>query len=448
MMDGHIKLEQYCRAVLKQNDLGRWTRPTTNLYPHQWLWDSCFTAIGQRHYSVKRAQKEVESLFRGQWKNGMLPNIIYGSEKRYSDDIWNSSVAKAAPKNIKTSGITQPPMVAEAITKIGEKMTKKERILWYKEVFPKLIKYHEWLYRERDPHGEGLVVLIHPWECGLDNTPSWMSEMHYSDLPLWIKAVKKLRLHSIFNALRRDTKYLPAYERIDVIDALGLYHIVRRLRRKKYETRMILRHANLSIEDLAFNSILIRANTLLTEIAKEIRQDIPGWLWERMRKAPHALELLWNEHHQQYFSRNFSTFELITEPSVMTFMPLYAGTISKARAAKLVALMKTRTWTNAYPLPSVPKTSKYFQPLCYWQGPTWVNTNWLVCDGLIRYGYTKEAEYIKQKTIELVQKHGAFEYFSPVDGQPAGAHPFTWTAALTLDFLNQDVPLRGHRSKD
>lgn len=435
MMDGHQKLVDYCRAVLQQNDVGGWTKPTPHLYPHQWLWDSCFVAIGQRHYDVKRAQKEIKNLFRGQWKNGMVPNIIYGNQKYYSDDIWKSGVSKNAPRHIKTSGITQPPMVAEAIVKIGEKLSSAERLDWYRNLFDELLAYHEWLYRERDPHGEGLVVLIHPWESGLDNNPGWMNEMHLNEMPLWIRLVKYLKLHNLFNFVRRDTKYLPAYERIDVIDALGLFSIARRLRRKRYETRLILRHSSLSIEDLAFNSILIRANTLLTEIAKEIRRDIPGWLWGRMKKAPHALELLWNETQQQYFSRNFNTFESIAEPSIMAFLPLYAGTISHKRAAQLVEQMKSRQWKTNYPLPSVPPHSTFFQEHRYWQGPTWVNTNWLIAEGLMRYGFTAEAEALKTSTAELVKQHGAYEYFSPLDGSPVGAHPFSWSAALVLDML-------------
>jgi hypothetical protein len=57
--------------VLKQNDKGDFTMPAGELYPHQWLWDSCFTAIGLRHLDVERAQKELLSLLRGQWSNGM-----------------------------------------------------------------------------------------------------------------------------------------------------------------------------------------------------------------------------------------------------------------------------------------------------------------------------------------------------------------------------------------
>ena len=435
-MDGHQKLETYCRAVLKQNDVGGWTKPTSSLYPHQWLWDSCFTAIGQRHFDVKRAQREIKNLFRGQWKNGMIPNIIYGTESYYSDDIWKSSASKNAPRHIKTSGITQPPMIAEAVVKIGEKLHAREKKQWYKTIFDDLVRYHEWLYRERDPHGEGLVVLLHPWESGLDNNPGWMSEMHLNELPFWIKLVRALKLHKVFNIFRKDTKYLPAYERIDTIDALGLYSIVRSLRRKRYETRLMLRHSQLCIEDLAFNSILIRANTLLTEIAAEVKAELPSWLQERMKKAPHALELLWSETYQQYFSRNFQTFELVSEPSVMAFLPLYAGTISKSKATVLVEQMKSHAWNTPYPIPSVPRNSKYFQEHCYWQGPTWINTNWLIIEGLKRYGFNEEAENLRMKSIELVTQHGSYEYFSPLDGSPAGAHPFSWTAALVIDLLS------------
>lgn len=436
-MDGQRreKLIEACRQVLRINDLGAWTRPAPNLYPHQWLWDSCFIAIGQRHYDVKRAQTEIKSLFRGQWKNGMIPNLVMAEQGYYEKRVWNSRLSPEAPRRVRTSGITQPPMLAEAIIRIGEKLNKTERKKWYKETYEPLLYFHEWLYRERDPHGEGLVLLVHPWECGLDNNPAWTRELRLNHLPTWIRLFKKLGLHNVFNILRTDTKYLPAYQRIDMIDALTLFSIARRLGRKKYDTRLILRHSHLLVEDLAFNSILVRANAHLATIAQEINREIPSWLWERMKKAPHALELLWSEADQQYYSRNFTTFELIDESSIMTFLPLYAGTISKSRAAHLVELLTGKDYWTRYPIPSVTTKSHYFQPLRYWQGPTWINTNWLIVDGLRRYGYHELADEITTRSLDVVEKGSSFEYFSPRDGTPAGAANFSWTAALTLDFM-------------
>lgn len=434
-MDGHKKTLEYCISVLKQNDSGGWTRPAPHLYPHQWLWDSCFIAIGQRHYDVKRAQKEIKNLFRGQWKNGMLPNTVLSTKDTTGKQLWHSEISPQSPKKYSTSGITQPPMVAEAILKIGEKLTKSERHVWYKETFPKLLAYHEWLYRERDPHAEGIVTLVHPWESGLDNTPSWMQEVYLNEMPLWIKFVKTLRLHSIFNLVRSDTKFLPAYERIDIIDALNLYANARQLRKNNYETRLILRHSNLAIEDLGFNAILIRANTILAQIALEIKQEVPGWLIERFKKAPRSLELLWSPEHNQYFSRNFETFEHIEQPSIMTFLPLYSGAVSNKRAHELVELLRSKDWWLNYPIPSVAKSSEYFDPRRYWQGPTWINTNWMIIEGLRRYGYVDEANAVVERSVELVSKHGAYEYFNPLTGNPSGAASFSWTAALTIDLL-------------
>src|SRR4030095_7469295 len=165
------------KTVLQLNDQGSYTTPArSGLYPHQWLWDSCFIAIGQRHYDIERAQTEILSLFRGQWENGMLPNIIHGGDRHSRDStIWRSWLNPNAPDNVSTSGITQPPMVAEAVVRIGEKLSKAERRSWYLLVYPALLAYTQWLYAERDPHGEGLVLHIHPWETGLaTTTPSSM----------------------------------------------------------------------------------------------------------------------------------------------------------------------------------------------------------------------------------------------------------------------------------
>jgi glycogen debranching enzyme len=68
-----------------------------------------------------------------------------------------------------------------------------------------------------------------------------------------------------------------------------------------------------------------------------------------------------------------------------------------------------------------PISSPSFDEFKYWQGPTWININWLVIDGLKRHGYFKEALALKKRTLELVKKSGCYEYFSPKDGSPAGA---------------------------
>ncbi len=427
------------KAVLAANQHGDFTKPSQKLYPHQWLWDSCFTVIGLAHYDIERAQKEIFSLLGGQWANGMIPHMILADDSKYRADreMWRSYVSPYAPNDAHTSGITQPPMLAEAIVRIGKKLSKAERLTWYRKTYPALLNYHFWLYNERDPHKEGLTLQIHPWETGMDNTPPWMAEMYTHQLNWWIRLIGKLRLDVPITYLRRDTYYVMPGQRLDTMDSLGLFATQRRLRRKQYDITKALSHSVFAIEDVAFNSILVRANHHLKSIAKTIGEKIPDDLNESMQKNKTALDSLWDDYSAQFYSRNFTSHLLIKIPTIATFLPLYAGTISEERAEQLVNLLKTsRRFHPKFPVPTVPTDSDYFDPARYWQGPTWINMNWLIIDGLRRYKYDELADELTKKTLQLVKDGGFYEYFSPVDGKPEGVDNFSWTAALSIDLLN------------
>ena len=58
--------ERFQKAVeiLTKNDRGGFTVPTSKLYPHQWNWDSAFTALGISTYNKTRAWQELIFLFK------------------------------------------------------------------------------------------------------------------------------------------------------------------------------------------------------------------------------------------------------------------------------------------------------------------------------------------------------------------------------------------------
>ena len=438
--DKPLNIFEAGRELLQKNDRGEFTVPGKKLYPHQWLWDSCFIAIGQRHYDIERAKIEIYSLLKGQWANGMVPNMIFSPENRYRADrnAWRSWLNPNSPDDRVTSGITQPPMLAEAIVKIGEKMAANERRNWYKSVFPQLLSYHEWLYNERDPHAEGLVLQIHPWEVGMDNTPPWMAYLQEHQLPFWIRSIQTLHLTGAVNLLRRDTQTIPIDERFDSIEVLALFDVQRRLRRKAYDIDKVLHHTLFAIEDVAFNAIFIRANQHLRSIARTLRIELEPALDERMKLTEKAFQDLWDEYSKQYYSRDFITHKLIKQPSVATLLALYSGCIPKERAETLVKLLENeRGFGPAYPIPSVPIDSQWFKPMKYWQGPTWMNINWLIIDGLKRYHFDDHAAALTDLSLEMVSKSGFAEYFDPITGEPLGSDEFSWTAALAMDLSKQ-----------
>jgi hypothetical protein len=365
----------------------------------------------------------------------MMPDMVFSDKKEPSWDalLWDSFVSPYAPDDVATSGITQPPMLAEAVYRVGQKLPLAERRSWFKQMLPAIISFHEWLYRERDPKDEGLVTLVHPYECGLDDSPPWLDELHQRGIPRWIKLIGPLDF--IVNRIRRDTRNTRPGQRMSNIEALSFFVALRRLRRKAYESDKILNRPYLAVQDLLYNSILVRANQRLAEIAKVAGVALPAGLVKNAQLAEKALESLWDEESEQYFCKSYTAGHLIKQPSIMTFLPLYSGAISKERAERLVSLLKSRHYDLAWPVPSAPKNSGYFNADKYWQGPTWVNTNWLIIDGLRHYGYAKEADELAARTIKLVAKSGFSEYYNPLNASGNGADNFSWSAALTIDLL-------------
>ncbi|HET9721503.1 MAG TPA: trehalase family glycosidase [Candidatus Saccharimonadales bacterium] len=424
--------------VLRHNDRRGWTVPAGDLYPHQWFWDSCFVAIGLRHIDIERAQTELKSLLGGQWHNGMFPNIIFSNDRQYWRDrqLWRSWINPYAPDDTSTSGITQPPMLAEAVVQIGEKLKLPERRSWYRQMLGPLVRYHEWLYLDRDPHKEGLILLLHPYESGFDSSPPWLSELRKHSVPWWLGLVERAHLDWTISFARHDTKYVDVAQRSGNIEAAAAWVAIHRLRRKAYNSEALISRSLFAVEDLTFNCILIQANKCLVKIAKTLNHQLSPDLLANMKRTEAALEQLWDEDSGHYYCRSFASHKLIQEPTIATLLPLYSGTITKERAERLVGLLKRRRmFSPNWPVPSVPVNSPDFNPYKYWQGPTWVNTNWLIIQGLSNYGFHTEAAKLRDQTIKLAAKSGFSEYFNPLNAAPLGAANFSWTAALVIDLL-------------
>lgn len=424
------------KQVLQDNRHGKHTIPAEGIYPHQWFWDSCFIAIGLSSYDINRAQTELLSLIEGQWHNGMIPHMVFdpGVFYRQDRDLWRSQISPFSSDNRATSGITQPPVLAEAVVRIGKKLPKHERLIWYKKMYRPLVRHHTWLYRDRDPKHTGLVLNIHPWETGMDDSPPWILAINKIQLPIWIKLIEILKLDKLIDKLRRDTKTVPTTQRESTIDGLALLSVMQRIRRRDYSTRRVLKSKLLAIEDVGFNSILIRNNHHLEKIAKELNEQLPEKLTESFKKATKALDQLWQDDGQTFYSRNYYNKENIQIESIASLLPLYSGVISQDQADLLAKKMQNDIKFDAkYPVPSMSKDSGHYDPKRFWQGPSWVNTNWFLIDGLERYGHTKQAEQLRKLTIDMVSGGGFYEYFSPDSGKPEGAKNFSWTAALIID---------------
>jgi glycogen debranching enzyme len=435
------EVRRRAEAVLARNRHGVYTCPSVKLYPHQWLWDSCFTAIGLAHLDPSRAAGELRALLRGQWANGMVPHMIFadGVHDIGSSRVWQSHTFADAPRDVATSCITQPPLVALAVEYVARALPDAERIAFLDELFPKLEAYHAWLFRDRVLDGSALVTLIHPWECGLDSTPPWMQALAEWKMPWWLETAERLHLARFLRSLRYDTRYLPAAERASDDDGLRMLAVAMHARRYGFDLRRMPQDRSVLIEDCAFNAMLAAANRSLLAIADEVGTTLPDTLRVAMARHRNALEDLWDDESGQYCSRYSISKAPLRAATVATFLPLWAGTASTERAARLTkALHDPDAYGVAFPVPSVPVGAPEFQPTRYWKGPTWVNMNWAIVQGLDCYGEANLADDLCRRTLDLVDRSGCREYFSPLTGEGHGADEFSWTAALTIALLARE----------
>jgi hypothetical protein len=270
----------------------------------------------------------------------------------------------------------------------------------------------------------------------MDNLPSQMAILHRYALTNKLKLVKRLGMEDFVKRYRKDTAVVPAEERISTLDLYAIYDLIRRLRRARYDAARFLPKHPFKVYDLTMNCALIRANLHLKTMADELGERLPDDITKAMQAAPAALEALWDEQTGQYYSRDAVSGQLIKEPTIATFMPLYALELPRQRVLHLLELLHDpETFGAPYPVPSTPLNSPWFKQHCYWQGPTWAPTNWLVIQGLRQNAQAKEAEALAASTLDVIAKAGFHEYFSPLDASDAGADTFSWTAALAIDLM-------------
>jgi hypothetical protein len=432
------ELAQAAGEVLDANWLGASTLPGPRLYPHQWSWDSAFVAIGNAERAPDRARLELETLLAAQWASGLVPHIVFHPEvDAYfpGPETWRTDVCDAAPREVETSGIVQPPVHAIAAWIVHQRAPEPDRA-WLGRVFPRLAAWHDYLYRERDPEEDGLVAIRHPWESGMDDSPAW-------DAPL---AAIALDPGAVPPYPRKDLTMARAEERPTAAAYDQYVHLVETFKRYRYDEREIRARSAFMVEDPAFNAILVAAGESLALIAEELGDDGARFREQAARTARAMNVRMWSDTLHSYVP-----YDRVARRQVMVavaggFVPLFAKVPDAGRAQLMCRQLDSAhfwphrvggeaTEGDGWPIPTCDRLSPSFVPTRYWRGPAWVNVNWLIASGLRRYRFDTYANAVEEATLTLVREGGFREYYHPLTGAGLGSDRFSWTAALTLELL-------------
>ncbi|MBC6428175.1 MAG: hypothetical protein GDA55_02950 [Cellvibrionales bacterium] len=418
-------LDQRAISILQGNDRGGYTVPTHGLYPYQWNWDSAFVALGFAVFDPDRALRELETLFEGQWRNGMLPHIIFrADDPDYfpGPGVWRTGTRPPS------SGISQPPVVASIVWRLWERWAEGPQRARLKGLFPKLLALHRWFHSARDPGGQGVVVATHPWESGRDNSPEWDAPLAAVDT----SGVEPYR--------RRDLKHVNAAMRPTAAQYDGYVALVEYGREQGWDTLKIAREGPFRMADVGLSFILLRADRDLLRLAQVLGDEraaaeIQAWI----ERGLAGVEQLWDPAADTFCSWDLITGRASGQLTSASFLYAYADAGTDAQRQRMQGHWQRIAEQVRFTLPSFDPDESAFDPACYWRGPCWAVVNHMVARGFAEQGQGEAAARIKADTRRLIATHGFAEAFDPVAGTASGGGEFSWTAAMWLAWAGVDA---------
>ncbi len=408
--------------ILRRNDRGTYTVPTSGLYPFQWNWDSCFAPLGQRHFDEARAWREMETLTDHQWPDGMIPHIVFhAKDDGYfpGPDVWHCG--RPTP----TSGITQPPVLAFTIGRLyseaRDPALAREKAM---KLVPKAAAWHRWFHENRDPRRTGLVAILHPWESGRDNSVDWD------------EALARVPTEGIHPYQRRDTEHVNAAQRPTKAEYDRYLWLVEHFRSLGWDQAKLHDASPFRVVDPGFNAILIRADETVAALAEELgMDDLAAEAHQRLSRARAAFDSLWSEEAGQYLCYDRAGGRLVDSRSCGGLLPLFAELDNGDRPARMAATIRAWREKIAFGVPSHDPSDPRFESRRYWRGPCWLIMNYMLADGLRRNGEEELADRVIADSLGLIAQSGFAEYYDPLDGGGLGGGTFTWTAAMVLELL-------------
>jgi len=415
-------LAQGARDILAANDRGGYTVPNGLVYPFQWNWDSAFVALGFDTFDRPRAWAEVETLFKAQWDDGFVPHIVFWQEDEGyfpGPHVWDT---RRTPVS---SGITQPPVAASMVAILWENAKAAGEADAYRPrvelLFDQLLAWHRWFRDHRDPEGRGVVVAMHPWETGRDNSPEW-------DAP-----GEPIDISDVGEYVRRDTGHLDAKMRPTKVEYDRYLALVQYGRAQNWDHAKISQGNPFKVADVGMSMMLLRANRDLLTMALDLgRTNEATEIQQIIANAESGIEWLWNPEKQAWCSRDLISGKSSGFITSASFLSFYAGLSDPLKDTAMLTHFARIGSKVEYMLPSLDPEDPGFQMIRYWRGPVWAVVNYMIGKGLAEAGYDAEAARIRNDTLALIEKNGFYEAFSPVDGTGSGGDDFSWTAAIWL----------------
>lgn len=354
-----------------------------------WAWDSWKHAAAIARFDTHLAKQQIRTMYEHQDERGMIADVVYVDS---SEDNWRN---------------TKPPLSAWAMNEILNYGLDDG---FLGEMYPQLVRYHEWWYQDRDHDDDGLAeygstdgtLIAAKWESGMDN------------------------------AVRFDNTEL--------------------LRNSDEAWSM-------DQESVDLNAYLYFEKTLLAEFAEllGIEEDAVRWTTEAESLAEKIRTEMYDEERGWFSDVSIDGQHFVETEGPEGWIPLWAGVATPEQAARVRdRMMDPDKFRTHVPLPTVSRDNPEFSD-GYWRGLVWIDQVYFGIEGLRRYGFENEAMDLAGQVLAnlegaTVPGEPLRENYDPLTGEGRNAEHFSWTAAhllmLVLDLRNSAEPQSDQQSAD
>ncbi|MFA4944297.1 MAG: trehalase family glycosidase [Lentisphaeria bacterium] len=175
----------------------------------------------------------------------------------------------------------------------------------------------------------------------------------------------------------------------------------------------------------------------LADEAERLKAAIRRECWDESDSFFYTVDVQCRDHRHEHFPQINRGMEMTwrTLPQKIKlftgFLPMWCGIATPEQARLLVEghLRNPAEFDARYGLPSLSKRERMYDPATdsanpsNWLGPVWIVANYMVYEGLRRYGYHADAAAVAGKIVTLLgedlERHGVLhECYHPDTGKP------------------------------
>jgi len=360
-----------------------WVQPGGPYYQGQWIWDTMFVVD---LLSLLPDQTQViRDIFQNYWD---FQDRWNKTAPEYARDMITVAI-KTAPQEVRQ--FSQIPILAWGVERVYQRNRDRELL---RQSLGRLERFHDWYWRERDLHGNGLITL-----------GAYTGKLQHA------------RWETFDYECNMDDMKMTVHPR----------------RRGPNEGRW---YGDLCVPgNTAYLILAERSLARLAEIAGD--KDMAARRMFHVEKGVRGMRTyMWDEQAGTFLTVRRDTLEKIPVATIGSWIALAAGVPTEAMARRMAAVLATPAWQTPLPVPTVDSTDKRWKSNAFWRGDVWPPTNYQIASGLAAYGHKELAADICDKTIANAIKNGISEHYDSVTGKALGVPDYCMSCTLVTMMLD------------